>query len=101
MTCKGCFHYEACKFYTDKTKFNLPKNAENCGDFKDKGLILELPCKIGSEVYIVWGPKDRAGTIEYGVNTGKFRLSDLERLGQNVFFTREEAETKIRELINE
>lgn len=38
MTCKDCYHYECCKFYTDKTKFKLPKNAENCEDFKDNRL---------------------------------------------------------------
>lgn len=46
MTCKDCYHYNACKFYNK----NLPKEYDpiecQCDNFKDKSLIVELPCKV-------------------------------------------------------
>lgn len=45
--CENCYHYEACR---DFTNFNF--TVENCNTFKDKSLIVELPCKIGDTVYI-------------------------------------------------
>jgi len=56
--------------------------------------LLVLPCKVGDIVYIT-GSKYRAGRWETWVNTGKFRLSDLEKLGKTVFLTREEAEAAL------
>ena len=95
MTCKDCIHYEVCQFHIDEeTKMTVAE----CSNFKDKSKYIELPCKIGSKVYIVWGPKYRAGIDEYGVNTGKFRLSDLENIGETVFLTKAEAEAKLKEL---
>lgn len=122
MTCKDCIHYEACKFYTDKTRFNLPKNAENCGDFKDKMLVLELPCKVGNTVYYYCS--DFGCILPYFVenihisyySNDKDYISfeadshaeetdelldeidfDIEDIGKTVFLTREEAEAKLKE----
>lgn len=52
--------------------------------------LIVLPCAIGDTVYII-GQKYRAGRFEKWVNTGGFRLSDLEKLGKNVFLTYEGA----------
>lgn len=41
MTCKDCIHYALCKFM----------DGEICNHFKDKSLIIELPCKVGDVVY--------------------------------------------------
>lgn len=57
--------------------------------------LLVLPCRVGDVVYIT-GSKYRAGRWETWVNTGKFRFSDLEKLGKSVFLTREEAEAALR-----
>ena len=44
MTCKDCIHYEMCE--------NSPVMEDGCPYFKDKSLIVELPCKVGDEVVI-------------------------------------------------
>lgn len=47
MTCKDCIHYEMC----------LPRVAVGgnkvCQSFKDKSRIVELPCKVGSDFYVL------------------------------------------------
>lgn len=60
-----------------------------------EGRLLALPCRVGDVVYIT-GLKYRAGRWETWVNTGRFRISDLEKLGKSVFLTREEAEASLR-----
>lgn len=74
MTCKDCYHYNACKFYNK----NLPEEYDpiewQCDNFKDKSLIIELPCKVGDYVYYVALdfnnvriPK-KAKVISFGIN---------------------------------
>lgn len=58
------------------------------------GRLLPLPCPIGSTVYII-GHKYRAGWDECWINPGKFRPSDLEKIGERVFLTYEDAKAKI------
>lgn len=53
-----------------------------------------LPCKIGDPVFII-GSKYRAGRFEQWINTGAFRLSDLEKVDKTVFLAREEAEAAL------
>lgn len=48
MACKECYHYDVCgfeKFDSEALTF--------CKDFKDKSLIVELPCKVGKEIYVL------------------------------------------------
>lgn len=59
-----------------------------------EGRLLALPCPVGSTVYII-GHKYRAGYDECWINPGKFRPSDLEKIGERVFLTYEEAKAKI------
>ncbi len=122
MTCKDCFHYEACKFYTDKTKFNLPKNAENCNNFKDKSKVIELPCKSDETVYQIqypWGmsilkvagihlfwnqteTRVRRHSYIVGLHEGlniSCRLP-LKNFGKTIFLTKEQAEARLKELQN-
>ena len=56
-----------------------------------------LPCKVGGPVFIIGG-KYRTGRFEAWINPGKFRLSDLEKMGKTVFLTHKEAETALAEL---
>ena len=53
MTCKDCYHYDACKFYNK----NLPEEYDTiewqCDNFKDKSRIIELPYKVGDKVYYI------------------------------------------------
>ena len=67
---------------------------EQLRDMVQDGRLLVLPCAIGSTVYII-GHKYRAGWDECWINPGKFRPSDLEKIGERVFLTYEDAEAKI------
>ncbi len=51
MTCKNCIHYQDCKNYTDTLEGNEVEKL--CFYFKDKSKIIELPCKVGEDVYII------------------------------------------------
>ena len=64
MTCKDCYHYEACKekfaglkkLCVDKPKKHTeldPRVENRCQQFKDKSLIVELPCKVGETLYCI------------------------------------------------
>ena len=100
-TCKDCYHFEACidklgttKFYDNVIAVN---NVEDlCSTFKDKPLVFDLPCEIGRTVFII-GSKYRHGRIEHWINTGKFKLSDIPKLGKTVFLTIEAAEQVLKE----
>lgn len=57
-TCKDCYHFDACVDKLGTTKFYdnviAANNVEDlCKTFKDKSLVLDLPCKVGSTVYVV------------------------------------------------
>ena len=45
--CNKCYHNKVC---LDSANY---KNAEKCSQFKDKSLIVELPCKINDKVYLL------------------------------------------------
>lgn len=57
MTCKDCYHYNVCYL---RILYNMDydvlghidTNAEKCEHFKDKSLIVELPCKVGKELFL-------------------------------------------------
>ena len=64
MTCEDCYHYEACKekfaglrkicVENPEKHLELDPRAEIvCQQFKDKLLIIELPCKVGKEIYVL------------------------------------------------
>lgn len=47
--CKNCYHYEVCNdIYTLDDDDDLFKD---CSTFKEKSLIVELPCKIGDVLF--------------------------------------------------
>lgn len=53
-TCKNCFHYDVCgKKPPEDTPFSAEQYCPN--DFKDKELIVELPCRIDDQIYILKG----------------------------------------------
>ena len=79
MTCEDCVHYEVCE--------GLEKNGINkispvhCGYFKGKSKFIELPC--GDTVFIIGRNHHEAY-----INTGRFRVSDIEKIGKTVFLTK-------------
>lgn len=134
MICKDCYHFEACKEkYTvlyeicveePKKHYEIDPHVEkSCQQFKDKSLIVELPCKVGKEIYvmnranipqrmILDKPNIRCHCAKednlcmalcddkkYGICAYRFK-NDGSELGEKVFRTKEEAEAKLKELNN-
>lgn len=116
MTCKDCIHYDVCDGY--KT-FDVEINHENCREFKDKSLFIELPCHINDIVFVtptISNGLDHITQMEcLGFQISKpnytadlFRKENgkshkmynagFDMFGDTVFFTKEEAEAKLKEL---
>lgn len=110
MTCEDCLYYKFCSNqYGDINYFDV----ENyCGVFEDKSKYIKLPCKVGDTVYLITKSYNQvnveSGIVEeiyindrgfafnvFNVSNGYpcITLQDYE-----VFFTKEEAEVKLKEL---
>lgn len=64
-------------------------------DLEEQGLLVRLPCKVGTEVYYILGiPNKTPCAIDKCV----FKLSDIDKIGESLFLTREEAENKLEEM---
>lgn len=118
--CEGCFHREMCG--------NRDYLSENtCCGFMDEGLVVELPCEVGTEVFVdtrsaPWtlissyvGRRFIPGKITSFRKNGKslimniqFKLTPtslqvihrkyvISTIGNTVFFTRAEAEKAMEE----
>lgn len=66
----------------------------NYEDLDEQGLLLRLPCKVGDDVYYILG----APKVVCCIEKTPFELSDINRIGKDLFLTRLEAEKKLREL---
>ena len=110
MTCKDCIHYEACDFH-----FNLKEYPpDNCTLFKDKSRFIELPCKVGTKVYVISSQTsdnhnlfifedviDRYIIDENGIImcfTNHLSKSDYRNKWDRVFTDKSKAEAKLKEL---
>lgn len=90
-------------------KYALEKLAEY-EDLEEKGLLLRLPCKIGTSVYMV--AQDCGGDALYCrrgdcegcpdlyefVEENKFEAYMCDEIGKTVFLTKAEAEQKLEEM---
>lgn len=106
MTCKDCYHCNACFGHDEEAANREYPPAEKCRDFKDKSRIVELPCKVGDTLYFL--PKYVEGFIydevEYvrieedyiSVKTVADYYFCEEDFGRTVFLAREEAEEALR-----
>lgn len=85
----------------------------------ESGLLIELPCKLGSTIYYIeyfcdykgcssneqmfccgckeMIERERKGE-KYIIGQKKFELKDLDKINKNFFVTKAEAEAKIKEL---
>lgn len=129
MTCKDCYHCDVCSEKDGTTNFYGKEFACNdvekrCQYFKDKSLIVELPCKVGKEIYILnkenipqrmildkpdircYCPKEDylckalCDDMKHCYCAYHFNY-DGSDIGEKVFHTKEEAEEKLKELNNE
>lgn len=123
-TCETCYHCEICNHWDYYNDCPYDEgNSDGCNDFShyvDESKIVELPCRVGQTVYVVDNnlPKTFLG-IEMAVccgfeimsnnenryyiknsawNNKTFRESDI---GLSIFFTKEKAEAKLKELYND
>ena len=52
--CENCYHYEMCCDWISRTFIPVTKEEGSaCEHFKDKYLIVELPCKVGDILYVI------------------------------------------------
>ncbi len=122
-TCKNCLSYNICARHElekarllgeDGKKYILIKECVACRDFKDKNLIIELPCKEGDTVYVVI--QETGFSVMWRVAEGKvcgfyqgiygfeirvdcgFALGSFYVPNERLFLTKAEAEQKLKEL---
>ena len=72
--CKNCYHCEICKKYAiksgvpetmlDKALGEEFEHLEGHDCYKDKSLIVELPCKIGDTVYHIAKCRDFSKVLD-------------------------------------
>ena len=117
MTCKrtDCIHYNICQDYDTRVTLDIYNMAEKCKFFKDKSLIIKLPCKIGDKVYCItikrYVPLTykivEAEVLDYNINRYGICGMKIKQLNSDyifgisidkIFLTKEEAETKLKEL---
>lgn len=126
MTCKDCYHCEACenrfaglkKICVDEPVKHLELNPaveKCCENFKNKSRIIELPCKVGDEAYLIsikrYSPVSyklvKAKVIGFNINRSGIYNVELKTLESDFTFTRHiskvhfdksEAEAKLKEL---
>ena len=64
-------------------------------DAEEQGLLLRLPCKVGTDVYYILGIPNKTPCA---IDSCVFELSDVHKIGKSLFLTREEAEAKLKEM---
>ena len=108
MKCEDCIHYELCSEGDEHIWGNPYKNEVEkvCNTFKNKSLFVELPCKVGGAIYLIFKEQWSVGKKEthWYIRKTKLTYGNMERVikeyGEFVFLTREEAEAKLKELQN-
>lgn len=123
MTCKDCYHCDVCSEKDGTTNFYGKELACNdvekrCQYFKDKSLIIELPCEVDNKVYYLSIKRaipltykiEEAEVLDYNINRYgifdvKIRQLNLDYIFRTsidkIFLTKEEAEEKLKELNND
>lgn len=118
MTCKDCFNCDVCGVWENAGSLKTQmERAETLECFKDKSKIVELPCKVGDNLYVLLDDynlnkvilKAQAVTVEYcdksygriwaEVESPKGTMITFEAcdVGISVFLSPEEAEKALKE----
>lgn len=119
MTCKDCYHNEICPLWDDYNDIpycdGYSDFCNNYDHFKDKSLIVKLPCKVGDEAYLIsvkrYSPASyrlvKAKVIGFNINKGGIYSVGLKTLESDftftrhiskVYFDKSKAEAKLKEL---
>ena len=116
----GCYQIKGCDNFTCEEICN---NVLNCGfcpiseainklaeyeNLEEQGLLLRLPCKVGTKVYAInriidYGEVGDESIYCYSIIEREFQIymmMDYGKLvfGRNVFLTKAEAEQKLKEM---
>ena len=72
-------------------------------DLEEQGLLLRLPCKVGTKVYAIniiidYGEIGDEATYSYSIIEREFQRYMMMDYGKLVFLTQAEAEVKLKEL---
>ena len=105
--CDNCYHYEACLNSLSENK--VLNNIEDfvCEHYKDKSLIVELPCRVGDVVwhygksFVIESIEIFSSRIVYrcgNPGTDDYLPFDNRAIGKTVFLSREEAERALEEI---
>ena len=95
--CENCYHYHTCDL-----QYRL-EDYQECKYYKNKSLIVELPCRASDKVYILIDESEKfGGTYIKEVSTaGRIWTDrcyyDSYDTGGMLFFSREEAEKALEE----
>ena len=109
--CKDCMHEEVCNIFAGDLNED---GAEKCVCFKDRNRFVDLPCKVGDQVYYFNDSNYKKYEVceIVGFHIDKYRVDfqiklcgykcfvDTEFLGEKIFLTREEAEQALKEREN-
>lgn len=94
-SCKDCLHVDVCK------NRDIFGDMPICKHFKDRTRFVELPCKIGEELYRIKTVRGKKIVTETQLNQNTFwRIVFGGEYGKTVFLTREEAERALKEREN-
>lgn len=117
MTCKDCIQYEVCKSFADRGLITLLSGLDGAEEnkcFKDKSRFIELPCKVGAEIFILMIDDEFPNYVDLGTVEGLSYQADgvwifaryecgltywhpLKELGKEFFFDPYEAEKALKE----
>lgn len=104
LTCTDCIHDYVCHNlnnlnYWNKDDPNGDPMDKFCLCFKNKELFIELPCKVGTDIYCILARYNfKRRESEYYIEIFPFEADMLNGLGEKFFLTKAEAIAKLAEL---
>lgn len=96
--CENCFNRELCSSISlNKIGVHIIPQDECC-NFKDRSRFVELPCKIGTELFRIKQINGKRFITNTALNSNTFWNIVIQgAFGKTVFLTREEAEQALKE----
>ena len=77
----------------------LRKELKRYEELEEQGLVLRLPCKVGTPIYYIGSNINRdTNEWEFFVQEYGFESYMIDELGEKYFFTKAEAEKKLAEM---
>lgn len=97
-TCADCIHSECCFMQYGKINALKWQSELGCKNFKDRSRFVELPCKIGTELFRIKQINGKRFITNTALNINTFWNIVMQgEFGKTVFLTRKEAEQALKE----